>query len=309
MAARKLARPECGLQATEARARSNASVRSIMRPLLFARLLCGLGLAALSGPATAQLAEGGARHLALGRAGVALGAQAWGAVNPATWATVGDRRVALEGSQISGLSDLRLGAASAASPTPLGTVALSGRTFGGGARRETRVVVGVARPLALSGSRTLDAGLAVGVESASTDGFGSVSTLLLDAGVQGDLLPALRLGLAARNLLGIGRSQEADLKRSISTVPTLAAGLAYTPSDRAVLVLDALHDLDRGLSVRGGVEVLPVDALALRVGVSTEPVRLTAGLGVLAGPLRVDVSAEQHETLGLTPAFGVEFGF
>ena len=280
-----------------------------MRPLPFVRLLCCLGLAALSGPATAQLAEGGARRLALGRAGVALGAQTWGTANPATWATVPDRRVALEGSQAFGLSDLRLGGASAASPTPLGTLALSGRAFGGGALRETRVAVGLARPLALSPSRTLDAGVAVGVESASTDGFGSVATLLLDAGVQADLVPALRVGLAARNLLGVGRGLDADLQRSISTVPTLAAGLAYTPSDRAVLVLDALQDLDRGLSLRGGVEVRPVDALALRVGVSSEPARLTAGLGVLAGPLRVDVSAEQHETLGLTPAFGVELGF
>ena len=280
-----------------------------MRPLPSVRLLCCLALAALSGPATAQLAEGGARRLALGRAGVALGAQTWGTANPATWATLADRRVALEGSQAFGLRDLRLGGASAASPTPLGTVALSGRTFGGGALRETRVVVGAARSLALSGARALDAGLAVGLESASTDGYGSVSTLLLDAGLQADLLPALRLGLAARNLLGIGRGPDADLQRSVSTVPTLTAGLAYTPSDRAVLVLDALQDLDRGLSVRGGVEVRPVDALALRAGVSTAPVRLTAGLGVVAGPLRADVSAEQHETLGLTPAFGVGFGF
>ena len=285
-----------------------------MRPLCLSRglrraVLC-LGLvSAASAPALAQLAEGGARRLALGRAGVALGGEAWGTANPATWATLPDRRLALEGSQAFGLADLRLGAASAALPTAFGTVAVSGRTFGGGAHRETRVLAGYARPLALSRARSLDLGLAIGVESASTDGFGSASTLLLDAGVQGDLLPALRLGLSARNLLGIGRGAEADLQRSVSTVPTLAAGLAYTPSGRAVLVLDALQDMDRGLSVRAGAELHPVEVLALRVGVSTEPVRYTAGLGVLAGPARVDLAIEQHETLGLTPAFGVEVGF
>ncbi|GAB5534563.1 MAG: hypothetical protein Rubg2KO_08120 [Rubricoccaceae bacterium] len=278
-----------------------------MRPL---RLVLCLALAiAASAPVWAQLAEGGARRLAMGRAGVALGGEAWGIANPATWATLADRRLALEGSQAFGLADLRLGAASAALPTSLGTVTVSGRTFGGGDLRETRVMAGFARPLALSRARSLDVGLAVGVESATVDSFGSASTLLLDAGVQGDLLPALRLGLSARNLLGVGRGAEADLQRSVSTVPTLAAGLAYTPSSRAVLVLDALQDLDRGLSMRAGAEVHPVDALALRIGVSSAPVRYSAGLGVLAGPARVDLAVEQHETLGLTPAFGVEVGF
>lgn len=279
-----------------------------MRPLRL--ILLGLGLAALvAEPAAAQLAEGGARRLAMGRAGVALGGEAWGVANPATWATLSDRRLALEGSQAFGLADLRLGAASAAVPLSVGTVAVSGRTFGGSDHRETRVVAGFARPLALSRSRQLEIGLAVGLESASTDGFGSASTLLLDAGVQGDLLPSLRLGLSARNLLGVGRGAEADLQRSVSTVPTLAAGLAFTPSERAMMVLDAYQDLDRGLSVRAGVEAAPVEVLALRVGVSTQPVRYTAGLGVTAGPARVDLAVEQHETLGLTPAFGVEVGF
>lgn len=278
-----------------------------MRPIRL--ILLGLGLVILSAePVQAQLAEGGPRRLALGRAGVALGGEAWGTANPATWATLADHRLALEGSQAFGLADLRLGAASAALPLSVGTVAVSGRTFGGGAHRETRVLAGLARPLALSRSRTLDVGLAVGLESASTDGFGSASTLLLDAGIQGDLLPPLRLGLSARNLLGVRRGAEADLRRSVSTVPTLAVGLAFTPSDRSVLVLDAYQDLDQGLSIRAGVEASPVEALALRVGVSSQPFRYTAGLGVLAGPVRVDLAAEQHETLGLTPAVSVEVG-
>ena len=281
-----------------------------MRPPTLNRLAFCLGLAIVaSAPAVAQLAEGGARRLAMGRAGVALGGEVWGVANPSTWATVSDRRLALEGSQAFGQADLRLGAASAAMPLSVGTVALTGRTFGTGALRETRVMAGFARPIPLSRARSLDAGLAVGLESATVDGFSSASTFLLDAGVQGDLLPALRVGLSARNLLGIGRGTDVDLQRSISTVPTLAAGLAYTPSDRTVLALDALQDLDQGLSIRAGVEAHPVDVLALRVGVSSDPVRYTAGLGVLAGPARVDLAVEQHETLGLTPAVGVEVGF
>ena len=49
------------------------------------RLLAAL-LTLAAPAAQAQLAEGGARVLGLGRAGVALGGDAWGHTNPAAWA-------------------------------------------------------------------------------------------------------------------------------------------------------------------------------------------------------------------------------
>ena len=277
-----------------------------MRPLRRLAPLLVLAAAGLAPAAHAQLAEGGARVLALGRAGAALGGEAWGHTNPAAWAALGETRAALQASQAFGLGELRLGALSAATPTPLGTVALHARTYGFSERRETRVLVGAARALPLSVTRRLDVGLAVGIETASTERFGSETAVLLHVGVQGDVLPGLRAGLAGRNLLGLGLGDEADLRRSASTVPGVTVGLAYAPSDRATLVLDADQDLDFGLSVRAGAEVTLVEALALRAGVSTAPVRFSAGVGVRAGALRADLAVEAHETLGLTPVVGVE---
>ncbi|PAP78187.1 hypothetical protein [Rubrivirga marina] len=279
-------------------------MRALLRlaPLLTAVLWLG------APAAHAQLAEGGARTLALGRAGAALGGEAWGHANPAAWAGLGETRAALQASQAFGLSELRLGALSAALPTSLATVAVHARTYGFSERRETRVLVGAARPLPLSVTRRLDVGLAVGIETASTDGYANHTALLVHAGVQGDVLPGLRAGLAARNLFGLGLDDTADLRRSASTVPGVTVGVAYAPSARATLVLDADQDLDFGLSVRAGAEVLAVEALALRAGVSTAPVRFTAGVGVRAGTLRADLAVEAHETLGLTPAVGLEIG-
>ena len=272
------------------------------------RLLAAL-LTLAAPAAQAQLAEGGARVLGLGRAGVALGGDAWGHTNPAAWAGLDESRAALQASQAFGLSELRLGALTAALPTPVGTAALHARTYGFSERRETRVVVGLGRALPLSVTRRLDVGLAVGLESAATEGYASQTAVLVHAGVQGEVLPGLRGGLAARNLLGLGLGDTADLARSASTVPGLTVGLVYTPSERATLVLDADQDLDFGLSVRGGAEVQVVEALAFRVGVSSAPVRYAFGAGVRAGPLRADLAVESHETLGLTPAVGVEIGF
>ncbi len=263
------------------------------------------------GPARAQYAEGSARFLAMGRTGVAVGGEAWGHTNPAAVAGLTERRAALSASQAFGLSELRLASLAAAVPTPAGTVALGARTYGFSERRETRVVLAAGRPIPLSRTRRLDAGVTLGYESAATEGFGSAGAVLVGAGVQGEVLPRLRVGLAARNLLGVVRSAEADLRQSLATVPGIAVGLAYAASDRALVVLDADQDLDFGLSIRGGVEVRPVEVLALRVGAGSVDgaSRVSAGAGVLAGRLRADVAVEFHQALGATPAFGLEVGF
>ena len=275
------------------------------------RLSGCLALVALAGlqPAQAQLAEGGARVLGLGRAGAALGQQAWGHVNPAAWAGLTQRRGALQASQAFGISELRLAELTAATPTPVGTLALAARSYGFAERRETRVVVGVARAIALSRTRRLDVGVSGGYESASTENYGTVGTPLLAVGVQGDVVAGLRVGLAGRNLLGILWDDAEDVRHSLATVPAVVAGLAYSPGPRATLVLDAEQDLDQGLSIRGGLEVRPVPGLDLRIGASDGPVRLSAGAGFRTGGLRADVAIERHESLGITPAVGIELAF
>ena len=287
------------------------SVRPLgpFRPPVRLYLLAAVAAVTLAAPAQAQLAEGGARVLGLGRAGVALGGEAWGHLNPASWATLAEKRGALQASQAFGLSELRLAQLSAAAPTPVGTVALAARTYGFSERRETRVAVGLGRQIALSRSRRLDVGLSVGYESATTEGYETVGTPLLSVGLQGDVIPGLRAGLAGRNLIGILRDGDEDVRHSLATVPTIAVGIAYAPSPRATLVLDAEQDLDFGLSLRGGLEVFPVPILALRVGVSDGPARFSAGAGIRAGALRADLAVERHESLGMTPAVGVEVSF
>ncbi len=268
-----------------------------------------LTLAASAQPAQAQLAEGGARILGLGRTGVALGGEAWGHLNPAAWASLQERRGALQASQAFGLAELRLAQLTAAAPTPVGTVAVAARSYGFSEHRETRVAVGLGRAIRLSPTRRLDAGLSVGYESATTEGYSSVGTVLLSLGVQGDVVRGLRAGLSGRNLLGILWDGDEDVRHSLATVPTIAVGVAYTPSAVATLVLDAEQDLDTGLSLRAGVEVFPVSVLALRVGVSDGPARLSAGAGIRAGALRADIAVERHESLGVTPAVGIEVSF
>ena len=279
--------------------------------MLRALALAALTLALASGgaeTARAQYAEGGARGLAMGRVGVALGGQTWGQANPATWATAA-RGLGVEASQAYGLEGLRIAGASASVPLALGTLAASGRTYGADGYAETRILAGFAREVPLSSARTLALGLAVGYDGVSIDDFGSKGSLHLSVGVQGDVVPTVRAGFALRNALGFFDDTEADLTRPLGSVPSVAAGLAFRPSDRALLALDLDQNLDGDLSVRAGLEARVVQPLALRAGVGTGPTTFSAGVGVYAGPLAADLAVEHHEDLGLTPAVSLQIGF
>lgn len=246
--------------------------------------------------------------MAMGRTGVAMGGETWGQANPATWATAA-RAVGLEASQAFGLSELRIAGASVSAPLGFGTLAASGRVYGTDAYSETRIAVGLGRNVPLSRTRDLAVGVMVGYDAVSLDGFGSSGSVALGIGIQGDLTPQVRAGAVLRNALGLLDDAETDLTRPLGAVPAVAAGLAYRPSDRALLALDLEQDLDGELSVRAGLEARVVDALVLRAGAGTAPVRYSAGVGVVAGPIRADVAAEVHEALGLTPAVSLQVGF
>jgi hypothetical protein len=266
-------------------------------------------------PARAQLLDGGARAIALGRTGAALGDDAWAEANPATWATPAGRRVELVAAQAYGLMELRTAGVAAMVPTAIGSVALVVRTFGFDAYRETRASVGFARTLPLAPGRRVAAGLRADYHAISIGaGFGAFGAMDVSAGIQLDLVPTLSAGLAGRNLLGIARSDSADLRTPLSMSPALLAGLAFRPSRATLFALDVEKELDYGLAVRTGLEVRVIEPLAVRLGASTSgdasaPARLTAGVGLRAGAVNGDVAVEWHEVLGPSPVFGLGVSF
>jgi hypothetical protein len=202
-------------------------------------------------------------------------------------------------------------AAAAAVPTRAGTFAAGVRIHGPRDFRETRFTGGYARTLPLAPARRLAVALRGDVHILAIEGFGSTSTADVTAGVQADILPALRAGLAARNVAGIARADSADLRVPLSADPTLLAGLAFRPGASTLLLLAWEKQLDFPPVARAGFEFAAVGALLLRAGASTAasgvPARLSFGAGLHAGRARADIAVEWHEVLGASPAFGIAF--
>lgn len=250
-------------------------------------------------PVRAQPAEGGARSVGLGGATTALSEDAWGHANPAAWATVPGRTVAFFASEGYGMRELRLGAAQYVEPLPFGAIALGVRTYGFEAYRETRLEIGFARGLRLGSLRRLYAGLRLRAERVDVAGYGSATAYGLSAGGMVEVFPSLTFGFAATNVNVPRWGRHEELPR------TLSLGLAYVPTENVRVVLDTVKEVRFPASVRSGVEVRLVPALALRTGVATAPVRYTAGVGIRIRPLAVDAAAIRHDVLGWTPALSL----
>lgn len=257
-------------------------------------------------PAAGQAAErvgvqtvvvAGARVEALGGAGVALPG-VWARVNPATLAKA-SYSVRLYGDQGFGLPELRSAAIDASATWRSTGLGLGAQTLGFDAFRVSALHVGAGRGFRLGTQRTVAAGLSATLHHAQIRGYGSGIAVALDVGFNVDVLPSLAAAATVRNL-------NQALLAGLEPVPqTLAVGLAYDPGAHLSLVLDVVDDSRFPLSVRSGAELRPVEAVALRIGVSTDPTTFSGGAGVRLGSLRADLAATRHEVLGWTPAVEV----
>ncbi len=273
-----------------------------MRLALYLLLSCVLAAAAY-GQADERVgvqtvSVGGGAALALGGAGVGS-PEAWANLNPAALATARGR-ARLYADQGFGLAELRTGALDLSYPFAFATLGVGAQTLGFDDFRVSNLSVTAARAFRLGTRRTFDAGVSVVVHHAQVEGYGSGVAVAFDAGLRVELLPELDAGFSGRNLTG------AQIAGKEPVPQVLTVGLAYAPSDRFRVLLDAVEDTRFPTSVRGGVEVWVVDALALRTGVGTEPTLFSAGAGLRLGTLRADLAATRHDVLGWTPA--VELG-
>jgi hypothetical protein len=88
----------------------------------------------------------------------------------------------------------------------------------------------------------------------------------------------------------------------------LAAGGAWVPLPELLLAADVARE-DEVEQVLAGVEFRPLDFLAVRGGVQTEPLLFAAGFGVRVRGLVLDYACRFHPELGETHVFGLGYSW
>ena len=247
----------------------------------------------------------GARAAGLGFAYTGVKGDFWGLFhNPAGLAGLPQMQAAVTLEQRYLLPELAYAGAGFALPfTSNQTAGLRVATFGFDAYRESRAGLSYA----IEVLERIRMGVTAEYAGLAIAGYGSESVFLLHPGLQVEVTEQLNFGFRAYN---VTRAQ-LPLRTGDEPLPSLvAAGLAFQPSEKVLLVADLVKDEAHPLSFRGGVEYQFVPALCARAGFSTEPLQFTGGLGLHFQQFRFDFSSSYTDRLGYTPylALGYSFG-
>lgn len=244
------------------------------------------------GAATAQLPYQllGAKAAGMGGAAVAV-PDLWALqYNIGALAGVQEAKLAVGYQTRFNIPELSTAAALLSWPLPVGVGGLSISRYGFGAYSIHEGSLGFAHQIG-----QFSMGVQGGFVQAGTRDFGSRTVAVLSLGGTAVLLPKLYFGGYVYNIMQARLNPETD-----EYLPTLLrAGLRWQPSEPLQLLLETEKDVDYPARLKAGVEYMLRPFLALRTGLSTNPVNLHGGLGLKSGKFMIDYAMEHHRWIGL----------
>lgn len=237
-----------------------------------------------------------ARSVGLGGSGVAFTGLSSLGNNPAGLADLEHWGATAQAEQRFLLTELQLLSAAAAVPTTSGNFGIQINYFGFEAYNEQKIGLIYSRKL----FDQLYLGAQVGLFNTRIPEYGSRALVTFDLGLLAPLSRTLSFGF---HLLNPMRLEIID-GEYLATV--LRFGLDYRPADKIHMLAEVEKDIQQTVRVHSGLEYRIVEPLFLRLGVATEPVAVSFGVGYLLGKeLTIDVAASYHQLLGFTPAVGI----
>lgn len=265
-----------------------------MRILLFLASVFGCNfILAQNNYLTSPCAQG----MGMGNASVALTGIYAGMGNQAGLADLQGVGFALFGQRRFASAALNDVAANVAIPSKAGTFGLAIHHFGFEAFNQQKV--------GLAYARKLSKGISLGAQADyigtrfQDNYYGNFSAFTFELGLQAQLSKKLLLGFHAFNPIG---SKLVNDER----IPTIfRLGLMSRPNDKIALTAELAKDLNNPLSVRGGMEYMPVPVMAIRLGACSQPFMMTVGAGVKLKQIHLDFAASYHQYLGFTPGFSM----
>ena len=194
------------------------------------------------------------------------------------------------------LQELQLAAISVAQSTNSGTIGMTLQYFGFEDYNEQKV--------GLNYSRKLFDKLSIGAQfdflSTRVKEYGNASAITFDVGLQYEILDKLIAGLHVFNPIRATIGAE-DLPSIIQI------GLTYKIADYLTISGAIEKDAFLPYNAKVGVEYQVADKIQLRVGMNSNPNRLSFGVGYLVNQLQLNVAATYHDVLGFSPALGFRF--
>ena len=244
----------------------------------------------------------GARATALGSASVSLNDE-WGVIH--NQAGLGNVRQTTAGFYYENrflVKELGVRSAALIIPIKAGTLGSSFSNFGYHSYKENRFNFSFAKAF----SNTFSMGMALDLLNTSiTEGNTHFATLIGEVGILAKLRKDITLGA---HLYNPTRSKAG--KNTTERIPTvMRLGLCYQASSSLTLLGETEKDMHHQPIFKAGIEYLALSHFFLRTGISNNPLLTSFGFGVQFHQLKLDVSGNYHQTLGLSSQIGFSYSF
>ncbi|HTR81949.1 MAG TPA: hypothetical protein VMM58_10000 [Bacteroidota bacterium] len=149
----------------------------------------------------------------------------------------------------------------------------------------------------------LSAGCTVNYDHLAISRYGSASVIGIDLGATVQVADEIRWGFS---LLNVNRPSLAGSADELPEIYTTGISCEVIPTANISFAL--VKDVRFSPSVRAGAEFSPHEILQLRFGVSTEPSRYYAGIGIRLSVASFEYGVATHLALGLTHSIGISIG-
>jgi hypothetical protein len=244
----------------------------------------------------------GARSSALGNASVAF-TDVWSAHhNQAGLGFVRDISAGVYYENRFLLKEISLRGAAVAVPIRAGTFGLCISNFGYSNYSENKYSLSFSKSFGdkFSGGIALDY-----LTTRIAEGYGSSGVAAAEAGITAK--PFKNLVIAA-HVFNPTRAKAADYNDE--RLPTvIRLGGTYSFSDKVIVAAETQKDIARKAEFKAGIEYRATKEFFLRIGVSSNPLLSCFGFGINLKNFNLDISANYHQTLGISPQVGLSYTF
>lgn len=135
--------------------------------------------------------------------------------------------------------------------------------------------------------------------------YGASDAVSVDIGFQYQLNKSITLGTHIANPTGSGFDNEIS-----GAIPVIMDfGAAFKVSNKVLLTSEVQKTLNSATLLKFGTEYKIMDWLAMRGGISSNPLRQYLGLGIRHEGLRFDAATYSQDYLGLVPQVGLSYEF
>jgi len=166
---------------------------------------------------------------------------------------------------------------------------------------QSKIGIGYGRKL----TDELGVGLQLDYVGTSTSEVGSGAAFTFDIGLIYKPVKSISIGAKAFNPIraktGLDAAQELPALINI--------GVGYKPSDKIYIAAEAEQEIDEALRGKFGMEYHVIEELYIRGGYITTPSMFTCGVGVEIKKMKLDISAQFHQQLGISPGLGLSYNF